>query len=375
MSRPTRMLPPSEKFRQRLLLAMIALGALSTVLAWSIMGSRGLLSPVLRGVMGTSSFVLPVLFIVTWIRLLPLRATGVCCLLYAVVVCAVCMALRMYSPKYGADIDLQPLYLWILVVYVFAFTLAGHRASLAISLGIMALFVCISLPYLVHDIDAPYASFTLQLYVVSAALIAALYFFSGYQHRLQLAQHAVDQLASLSNTDELTGLPNRRCMAAAIDAELASFEGQGSGFALMLFDIDHFKTVNDRFGHAAGDEVLMALATPALRLFRDTDDLGRWGGDEFVALVRDISPAEALRMANALCRDVAAEPVFDANGVTISCGVTVAYPGDNIDSLLSRADAALYAAKHAGRNRAECMLETDRGTVPEWADRPPERVV
>lgn len=357
MSRANRLPLPPDRFRRHLLLAIIALSVLSTLIAWDVMGARGLLSPVLHGVLGTSTFVLLALFVVTWWRLLPQRVIELCCLLYAVGVCAACMALRMYSPRYGAAIDLQPLYLWIPVVYVFAFTLADHKTSLAISLGVMALFVCISLPYLVHDIDAPYANFTVQLHVVSAALIAALYFFSSYQHHLQLAQHTVDQLARLSNTDELTRLPNRRRMAAAIGAELVRFEAEGSGFALMLFDVDHFKTVNDRFGHGAGDAVLVALAACAAQVFRDADDVGRWGGDEFVALVRDLEPAEALRMANALCRHVAVAPLFDGHDTTISCGVTAARPGDSIDSLLSRADAALYAAKRAGRNRAEGVLE------------------
>ncbi len=351
--------PPSvDQFKRNVLLAIIALSLLSTVVAWEVMGARGLLSPVLSGVLGTSTFVLSALFLVAWRRLLPQRAIEIGCLLFGVGICAACMALRMYSPRYGAAIDLQPLYLWIPVMYVFAFTLGGHKTSLAISMGVMALFVCISLPYLVHDIDAPYANFTLQLHLVSAVLIAALYFFSSYQHRLLLAQLAVDQLAHLSNTDDLTKLPNRRRMAAAIGAELAGFADRGGEFAVMLFDIDHFKAVNDQFGHGAGDKVLVALTARAAQVFRGTDTLGRWGGDEFVALVRGVDPEEALRMANGLCRHMAAEPMSDGHLVTISCGATVVRSGDSIDSLLQRADAALYAAKRAGRNGAESFLET-----------------
>jgi len=359
MSHETRTPPSTDHFKRGVLLAIIALSLLSTVIAWEVMRARGLLSPVLRGVHGTSTVALLALFLVAWRRWLPQRVIEAGCLVFGVGICATCMALRMYSPEYGAAIDLQPLYLWIPVMYVFAFILADHKTSLVISVGVMTLFVSVSLPYLVHDIDAPYANFTLQLHLVSAVLIAALYFFSSYQHRLLLAQLAVDQLAHLSNTDDLTKLPNRRCMAAVIGAELAGFADRGGGFALMLFDIDHFKAINDRFGHGVGDAVLVALTTRVAQVFRGTDTLGRWGGDEFVVLVRGMDPEKARHMASALCGHLAAEPLFDGHRVTISCGVTVARRGDNIDSLLQRADAALYAAKRAGRNGAESFLETE----------------
>lgn len=348
-----------DHFKRNILLAIIVLSLLSTVIAWDVKGAQGLLSPVLSGVFGTSTFALSALFLVAWRRLLSQRLIEISCLLFGVVICAACMALRMYWPRYSAAIDLQPLYLWIPVMYVFAFTLGDHKTSLVISLGVMALFVGVSLPYLVHDIDAPYANFTLQLHLVSAVLIAALYYFSSYQHRLLLAQLTVDQLAHLSNTDDLTKLPNRRRMAAVIEVALAGFVDRDEGFALMLFDIDRFKAINDRFGHGVGDEVLVALTARAAQVFRGMDILGRWGGDEFVALVRGVSPEETLQMANALCTRMAAKPMCDDHLVTISCGATVARGGDSIDSLLQRADAALYAAKRAGRNSARCFLDTE----------------
>ncbi|HET7268584.1 MAG TPA: GGDEF domain-containing protein [Oleiagrimonas sp.] len=348
-----------DRFKRTVLLTIIVLSLLSTVVAWEVMAARHLLSPVLHWVFGTTMLVLSALFLVAWKELLPQRVLSIGCLLFGVGICAACMALRMYSPKYGASIDLKPLYLWIPVMYVFAFTMEDRKTGLAISVGVMALFVGVSLPCLVHDIDAPYSNFTLQLHLVSAVLIAALYFFSSYQHRLLLAQLTVDQLAHLSNTDDLTKVPNRRHMAAAIETELANLANRRGGFAVMLFDIDHFKVINDRFGHGVGDAVLVALTTRAAQVFRSMDLLGRWGGDEFVVLVRDVNPEQALHMANVVCRNIAAEPLFDGHRVTISCGATVATSGDSIDSLLQRADAALYAAKRAGRNGAKSFLEAE----------------
>lgn len=340
-----------------MLLVIIAAGLLGTLIGWYTMSRRGLHSPALMAVWIAGALVLSLLFIATWRRLLPQRVIEMCCLLYAVSICVACMALRMYSPRYGAEIDLEPLYLWIPVVYVFAFTLTNHKTGLRISLGIMLLFVAISLPYLVRDIEGPFANFTVQLHVVSAAMIATLYFFSGYQHRLRLAQATLDRLARLSNTDDLTGLSNRRHMAVVVRAELARFTKGGDGFAVMLFDVDRFKEVNDRFGHGAGDEVLAALAARAGEVVRGMGTLGRWGGDEFVALVRGMDAEDAVRMADALCAYVASTPLSGDRLVTISCGVTVARNRDSVDSLLQRADAALYAAKRGGRNRVEVIHE------------------
>lgn len=337
-------------------MVIIAVSVLGTLSGWYIMWTRGTISPTLHTVQAVTTVVLAVLFLVTWLRLLPQRTIEVCCLLYAVGICVVCMALRMYSPRYGAAIDLEPLYLWIPVAYLFAFMLTNHKTGLIVSLGVFALFVGVSLPYLVHDIHAPYANFTVQLHVVSAAMITTLYFFSSYQHRLRLAQVAVEQLAQLSNTDELTKLPNRRRMASVIEAELVRFVDGGRGFAVMLFDIDHFKTVNDRFGHGAGDDALMALAARAAEVIQGMGTLSRWGGDEFLALVRDIGSEDAVRMAGALCTYVGSMPQPGVQPITISCGVTIVKSHDNIDSLLQRADAALYAAKNDGRNRAKSIL-------------------
>lgn len=345
-----------DGFKRTLLLAIIAMSVLGTVVGWYIQQARGVMSPPLRVVLAGSTVVLSGLFVAAWVRALPQRAIELCCLLYAVIVCAVCMALGLYSTRYRSSFDLQPLYLWIPIGYVFSFTLTNYRVGLMVSLAIMLVFVGVSAPYLIHDISGPDANFTVQLHVMSGALIATLYFFSRYQYRLRQVQATVGQLSQLSNTDDLTQLSNRRRMAAELDAELARGETGRGDFAVFLFDVDHFKAVNDQFGHAVGDDVLMKLGARASRLFRGCGELGRWGGDEFVALVRDVEFEDAARMANALCTLVAAEPLHARHALTISCGVTMARPDDSLDSLLQRADAALYAAKHAGRNRAECVV-------------------
>ncbi|WP_146030592.1 hypothetical protein [Castellaniella caeni] len=168
------------------------------------MGLHGALTPALSWVQGGTAVVLSGLLVTTWWRLLPQRAIELGCLVFAVLVFAVCMALGMYWPAHGAGIRLPPLYLWIPVVYVFAFTLTDHRTGLFVSLAILLLLMGVSLPYLLQGAQAEYGNLTLQLHFVSAVLIAALYDFSSYQHRLAFAQFTLDWLAQLSNTDELT---------------------------------------------------------------------------------------------------------------------------------------------------------------------------
>jgi len=335
------------------LLAIFVLGWVGTVLAWMVIESRGASSPVLRAVFAANVVFHPLMAAMVCWRLLPERLVDLGCLLFAAGICAACMVLRLYFPAYGGRIDLEPLYLWIPVIYVFAFTVAGHKSSLALSLGIMALFFLISLPYLLHSSSERFVNLTIQLHAVSAVLVAALHFFSGYQQRLQKVQLTMDELAVLSHTDELTRLPNRRRISQVVGYELLRFERYGRGFALIMIDIDHFKDVNDRLGHQAGDRVLKALALRARQTLRDGDTLGRWGGEEFVIVLPEAGLDDALRKARALCTHVARTPLIDDLVITISCGVASITPADTAESLFHRADTALYTAKQRGRNRAE----------------------
>ncbi len=157
-------------------------------------------------------------------------------------------------------------------------------------------------------------------------------------------------LERLAVTDPLTGLGNRR----ALDEALAeAVREDGAGFSLILADIDHFKAINDRHGHAAGDAVLVALAGALGDAARPGDRLGRWGGEEFVILcpATDLTSAQAL--AESMRLRVAGTEIAGAGRRTCSFGVAERIAGESVDGLLARADAALYAAKHNGRDRVE----------------------
>ena len=173
---------------------------------------------------------------------------------------------------------------------------------------------------------------------------------------------------SLALTDDLTGLYNRRYVFAHLNELLDRRSEGGNETAVMLFDIDHFKQVNDRYGHPAGDEVLRELAGRAVRHVRSVDLVGRLGGEEFVVVMPETSLAGAVVVAERF-RAAVAEELFiprdqtEQLAVTVSVGIAVTGEGsDTIDTLLKRADDALYAAKHAGRNRVIAL--TVRETQP-----------
>ena len=167
---------------------------------------------------------------------------------------------------------------------------------------------------------------------------------------------------SLALTDELTGLYNRRYLLAHLDELINRVHHDRMSAAILLFDIDHFKRVNDTYGHAAGDDVLHELAARTINSVRSVDLVARLGGEEFVVIMPDTDIAIANTVAERLRQAVARDPfIVRAGGmkvsVTVSIGVTAAAEsGDCRDGLLKRADDALYSAKTAGRNRVVTRL-------------------
>jgi diguanylate cyclase (GGDEF)-like protein len=154
--------------------------------------------------------------------------------------------------------------------------------------------------------------------------------------------------------DALTGLPNRVLLEDRCKIALRTAERNGSKVALGFMDLDHFKHVNDQFGHKAGDELLMALSNGLRQCLRAGDTLARWGGDEFVVLLTDVSGMDGASEAIAKLESICAEPIkIDGNefNPTFSMGVAI-YPDDanTVETLLSQADRAMFAAKQQGRN-------------------------
>jgi diguanylate cyclase (GGDEF)-like protein len=166
---------------------------------------------------------------------------------------------------------------------------------------------------------------------------------------LQEANATIERLA---RTDSLTGLVNRRTLDATLLRETARAERQGAGLSVIAADLDHFKLVNDQFGHRAGDQVLERAASVFGLQMRPYDMAARYGGDEFMLLLPGTSTDAAMSVAERIRGNIAQiEVPAAARQITVSLGVASWSPGDTTDSLLARADAALYAAKRTGGNR------------------------
>ncbi len=157
----------------------------------------------------------------------------------------------------------------------------------------------------------------------------------------------------LANQDALTGLPNRRQVEQALETAIAQSERNNVPFAALMLDIDHFKRLNDTFGHPAGDEVLRQIATRLREQLRAGNTLGRWGGEEFMVIAPYSEIGEARRLGERLRHAVRSQPVANEHMLTVSVGVAVFRSGDTPDTLIDRADQALYRAKQAGRDRLE----------------------
>lgn len=187
---------------------------------------------------------------------------------------------------------------------------------------------------------------------------------------LERVRNERDDLRRDSQTDPLTGLLNRRSLQAEILARCQACER----FGVLFLDLDHFKSVNDRFGHEMGDRVLVAVASVLKAALRPGDVVGRYGGEEFVGVVAGAGPESARLVAERLRSSIELmlPPKGGPTKLTISVGTTVFDPrqsDERMEDLLHRADMALYAAKRSGRNRV--VLVAPGQTLPEAVEQDP----
>jgi diguanylate cyclase (GGDEF)-like protein/hemerythrin-like metal-binding protein len=166
-------------------------------------------------------------------------------------------------------------------------------------------------------------------------------------------QARITALESLRATDPLTGAWNRVQLERLVDVEISRATRSGQPLTLVLLDIDHFKRVNDLYGHLAGDAVLREFAGRIRERMRGSDALFRWGGDEFVVLATSVGYRGGAALAEGLRRTIADEGFAEVGPITASLGVTEYIEGESAERWFERTDQALYAAKSAGRNRMQ----------------------
>jgi diguanylate cyclase (GGDEF)-like protein len=166
-----------------------------------------------------------------------------------------------------------------------------------------------------------------------------------------------EELQQLAITDPLTGIYNRRMFHQLLEGEIERDRRYRSGLGLILCDLDHFKIINDNFGHDVGDKVLQVFAANTRKHLRDSDILARWGGEEFIILIPQTNLEKTLVIAEKLQSETEIITLPPVGCFTCSFGVTFFCDDDTVESFIKRADDALYLAKRNGRNRVEMLLK------------------
>jgi len=178
-------------------------------------------------------------------------------------------------------------------------------------------------------------------------------------------QQSLEAIRAESLTDPLTGLGNRKYFDRSIDMAVQNALASGESLSLLMFDIDHFKSFNDSYGHLTGDQVLRLVGMSLRQTIKGQDITARYGGEEFAVVLPNTALRQALTVADHIRRAVMAKELKKKSTgeilgrVTISVGVSMLKPGDDTDSLIERADACLYAAKRNGRNRVICEVDPE----------------
>lgn len=231
---------------------------------------------------------------------------------------------------------------WTLPRWLAERTAMGH----GIFIVLFTIFLFLQLP---PSQQQPELMATLvQLYLGTALFIKV---FSHYTRMIESRQVVAEQLETKAHTDELTNLANRRALQMALNNQLQQAEVSADRFAVILLDIDHFKLINDTFGHTIGDTVLYQIARLLKIQTADSHSLGRWGGEEFLIILPAATQEQAAILAEGLRAAIAAVPIEPIWRITASFGVTMYRHGDTVHTLIDRADRALYRAKIDGRNR------------------------
>lgn len=289
-----------------------------------------------------------------WTRHLPDPYLAMPQLLYAIASGAV--AYRISGPGHGAS-----LLLVALVLMFGTFGLPRRRARWVAGYTVAAFGVAMysgaTAQPSIFDPRAQ-AGYFIAFVVFVCGFVAANERIATIRRRVHVQKSALadalQRIHALATRDELTGLLNRRAMVELLEAERQRAAEMEVQWCIAILDVDHFKRINDRYGHAAGDEALRTVSGVCSGMIRGCDSAARWGGEEFVVLVRKVDAQSAQAAAERMRATLERTPLrFEGATVdlTVSIGVSLHVRGEDVAVTLARADRALYRAKAAGRNR------------------------
>lgn len=334
-----------EASRRRTGLLLLPLAAMATTTAWLMSHANHSLNPVDRWLLPLLTLEVLLLCGLLYLRRLSVRQVEMAAVAglgaYQLAMQAYLVASgEVYRDGFGATS------LWYPLIFPLIFLILPREQALRLSVAYYLLGLAIGLSGLALGASPSLKALNsfVQFYVVCVAYLVLLDIYARVREQYFLMRH-------MAHTDPLTGLANRRAGRERLEQALS--QAAPGGVAVVLADLDHFKAVNDRYGHPVGDQVLREVAFRLDQELREEDLLVRWGGEEFLVLAQGADLEQARRLAQRLGAAVQERPVLGTIGVSLSFGVAVFRPGDSAETLLERADQALYRAKHLGRRRVE----------------------
>ncbi len=246
-------------------------------------------------------------------------------------------------------------YVLALTPLVFLDARSSERSRMVIMGILIVIYIGISVwakaQVPLHPLDPPILQ-GLHYFNMVLALIMLAMVLNVHSHGIQRAEHYLNTLAE---TDRLTGLPNRRGLLNLVEAIHTDAGSSKTTPAAIIIDVDHFKHINDQYGHSCGDSVLSTIAQRMQSQIRDQDALGRWGGEEFVLVLHEADLPLAFAVAERI-RETVTGLAFESDDqpfhVTVTTGIALWTPEESFEACLERADRALYHGKESGRNRS-----------------------
>jgi diguanylate cyclase (GGDEF)-like protein len=290
-----------------------------------------------------------------WIRLLPIRGFEFCVYSLAFIFFTIKIFTVLQGAIFEGDLIESAFLTLIPFIYILGFGILDTLVALLCSLsfllvnllfGFLVIFQTGTFDAANHNINL-----LIETYISSIFYIFILYLMARIREHYVKSQVTADLMSNLAMTDSLTQVDNRRQLEKHLDDEVKRADRHRTPLAVIMFDIDNFKRINDRFGHANGDLVLVKTAQIVSKNLRKTDRFGRWGGDEFLCLATNTNEDTAIRLAERLRKEIESAEILETVAITGSFGVTRYVRGDMPDVLVRRADMRLLRAKHDVRNR------------------------
>lgn len=272
------------------------------------------------------------------------------------ILASVIYVLRMYDTilidlGVAGNVNLGTVSYWYPIFYFLLFITFRGLTAFVVS---VCIFITTLLPGVYHVffsgmVNSNTLDVIIQFFSANAGFIVALYFLQRVIETFLEAEVS----KHYANTDYLTKLPNRRKMDSLLQQEIVRAGNREEPLTVILFDIDHFKKINDTYGHEIGDHILEELANLVKDSLRKSDFFGRWGGEEFLLIAVDTPLSKGITLSNRIKDLIATHDFKQIEGITCSFGVAEFENEDEAKDLLRRADNALYKAKEDGRNQVE----------------------